>query len=82
MIAAETTLLGLVEAAAAEVLEGKVREPGGPIVDAVTPLGFAWLLAPFAKHGPLVALAYARVLGASAWLAAAAWLGVEKVACR
>jgi hypothetical protein len=49
--------------------------PSGPIVDAVTPLGFAPLLAPFASGGPLAAFGAARVIGAVAWLAAAAWLG-------
>ena len=37
---------------------------GGPVVDAVTPLGFAFLLAPFAAAGPLGALAFAKWLGA------------------
>jgi hypothetical protein len=36
----------------------------GPVVDAVTPLGFAYLLAPFAGSGPLAALAAAKWLGA------------------
>jgi hypothetical protein len=36
----------------------------GPVVDAVTPLGFANLLAPFAASGPLGALAFAKWLGA------------------
>ena len=36
----------------------------GPVVDAVTPLGFAYLLAPFAGAGPLGALAAAKWLGA------------------
>lgn len=49
--------------------------PGGPLVDAVTPLGFAYLLAPFAAPGPLAALGFAKWLGVAAWLAAAAWLG-------
>jgi len=51
--------------------------PAGPVVDAVTPLGFAHLLAPFAAAGPHAALTAARVLGGLAWLAAAAWLGSE-----
>lgn len=38
---------------------------GGPVVDAVTPLGFAHLLAPFARGGPLGALAAAKWLGAA-----------------
>jgi len=36
----------------------------GPVVDAVTPLGFAYLLAPFAGAGPLAALQAAKWLGA------------------
>src|SRR3954469_25213304 len=36
----------------------------GPVVDAVTPLGFAYLLSPFAGMGPLGALAAAKWLGA------------------
>src|SRR3982750_279592 len=37
---------------------------GGPVVDAVNPLGFAHLLAPFAAAGPLGALVFAKWLGA------------------
>ncbi|MDI1447736.1 hypothetical protein [Polyangium sp. 6x1] len=48
----------------------------GPITDAVTPLGFPYLLAPFAAHGPLDALAAAKALGLLAWTAAAALLAV------
>lgn len=51
--------------------------PGGEVVDAVTPLGFAQLLAPFARGGPHAALAAARWSGALAWLCAAAWLGQQ-----
>jgi hypothetical protein len=36
----------------------------GPVVDAVTPLGFANLLSPFAGAGPLHALAFAKWSGA------------------
>ncbi|HXK16578.1 MAG TPA: hypothetical protein VNG33_02145, partial [Polyangiaceae bacterium] len=36
---------------------------GGPVVDAVTPFGFAQLLLPFAGSGPLHALAFAKWLG-------------------
>jgi hypothetical protein len=36
----------------------------GPVVDAVTPLGFAYLLAPLASGGPLSALVGAKWLGA------------------
>lgn len=48
---------------------------GGPVVDAVTPLGFAVLLAPFASSGPLGALAAARWLGAAAVAGAGFGLG-------
>jgi hypothetical protein len=48
---------------------------GGPSTDGVTPLGFPYLLAPFASKGPLSALFAARAMGAFAWLAAAAALG-------
>src|SRR5688572_6090303 len=51
--------------------------PGGPVVDAVTPLGWAHLLAPFATAGPLAALSAAKWLGALGWLAAAAVLGAS-----
>jgi hypothetical protein len=51
--------------------------PGGPVVDAVTPLGWAHLLAPFARSGPLGALAAAQWLGVLSWLAAAAVLGAS-----
>lgn len=46
-----------------------------PPSDGVTPLGFAHLLAPFASGGVLAAHHAARVLGAAAWIAAAAALG-------
>lgn len=48
---------------------------GGPIVDAVTPLGWAYVIAPFARSGPLAALGAAKWVGAISWLLAAAWLG-------
>ena len=48
----------------------------GAITDAVTPLGFPYLLAPFAAGGPLDALATAKVLGLLVWTAAAAMLAV------
>jgi hypothetical protein len=51
--------------------------PTGPVVDAVTPLGWAYLLAPFAKAGPLAALSAARWIGVAAWIASAAWLGAS-----
>lgn len=49
----------------------------GPVVDAVTPLGFAYLLAPFAKAGPLAAWSAAKLLGAVAWAGSAAWIAGE-----
>lgn len=51
--------------------------PGGPVVDAVTPLGFAYLLVPAGGSGPVAALVFAKWLGALSWLAAAALLGRE-----
>lgn len=48
---------------------------GGPVVDAVTPLGFAHLLAPFASGGPLGALAAAKWAGALLVFIAAFSLG-------
>jgi hypothetical protein len=47
----------------------------GPIVDAVTPLGFAYVLAPGSHGDPLRALYFAKWLGATAGLVAMAWLG-------
>lgn len=38
--------------------------PAGPVVDAVTPLGFAYMLAPFSGSGPLGGLTAAKWLGA------------------
>jgi len=48
---------------------------GGPEVDAVTPLGWANLLAAFGPGSPLEMLTRGRVIGAVAWLFAAAVLG-------
>jgi hypothetical protein len=48
---------------------------GGPSVDCVTPLGWAYLLAPFARGGPERAVWWASVAGAGLWLLAAAGLG-------
>jgi hypothetical protein len=59
--------------------QGYRFNPAGPAVDAVTPLGWAYLLAPFAKAGPLAALTAARVIGVVAWVASAAWLGASVV---
>jgi hypothetical protein len=47
----------------------------GPVVDAVTPLGFAHALAPFGRAGPLQAYRAAKWLGALAWLVSAGLLG-------
>lgn len=55
--------------------------PGGPVVDAVTPLGWAMLLAPFAVAGVGQAWLAARGLGAVAWLLSASWLGVRLAGC-
>ncbi len=49
----------------------------GPVVDAVTPLGFEYLLAPFAKQGPLAAMYFAKWSGAASGLFAGALLGRE-----
>jgi hypothetical protein len=48
----------------------------GPVTDGVTPLGFPYLLAPFASSGPLAALAAAKVAGLVAWTVASALLAV------
>ena len=47
----------------------------GPVVDAVTPLGWVYLLVPFARTTPLGAFSAAQYLGAAAWIIAATWLG-------
>jgi len=47
----------------------------GPVVDAVTPLGFAHLLAVGGAADPLAMLERARWLGLVAWLGAASYLG-------
>jgi hypothetical protein len=49
---------------------------GGAVTDGVTPLGFPLLLAPFAKDGPLAALAAAKGMGVIAWTLAAGVLAV------
>jgi len=49
--------------------------PGGPEVDAVTPFGYAPLLALGGEGSPLELLERARTLGFFAWLSAAAVLG-------
>lgn len=48
----------------------------GPVVDAVTPLGFAHLLSPFAGSA-LSAFTFARVLGALAWIGTGAFVGLR-----
>lgn len=47
----------------------------GAVTDGVTPLGFPYLLAPFAHAGPLAALAAAKWIGIVAWLAGASSIG-------
>jgi hypothetical protein len=49
----------------------------GPAVDAVTPLGWAWLLVPWAGSGPVVAWRAARWVGGACWLLGAGWLGAR-----
>lgn len=49
---------------------------GGPVTDGVTPLGWPYLLAPFASGGPLAALAAAKILGVLTWALAAAILAL------
>ncbi|XXT24583.1 hypothetical protein WME94_23915 [Sorangium sp. So ce429] len=48
----------------------------GPVTDGVTPLGWAFVLAPFASGGPLAALATAKALGVLAWTLAAGALAL------
>ena len=48
----------------------------GPLADAVTPLGYAQLLALFGQRSTEGAFGLAKLLGAVAWLAAAALLGL------
>ncbi len=48
----------------------------GPVTDGVTPLGFAYVLSVFAKGGPLVAFAAAKIIGAVAWIFSSAVLGL------
>jgi hypothetical protein len=50
--------------------------PSGPVVDAVTPLGFAQLLAMFGAGDPLVMFERARTIGVVAWLISAVLLGI------
>jgi hypothetical protein len=55
--------------------QGYRFNPAGPEVDAVTPLGFAQLLALGGAGGPLAQLERARWLGLAAWLLSAIVLG-------
>ena len=48
----------------------------GPITDTITPLGFPYLLAPFAHRGPLAALAASKVIGLVSWLIGAGFVAV------
>ncbi|HEX4336258.1 MAG TPA: hypothetical protein VH062_10115 [Polyangiaceae bacterium] len=50
---------------------------GGPVVDAVTPLGWAYVLAPFAHRGPLGAFYFAKWFGACTAVGGAACLGAR-----
>jgi len=49
---------------------------GGPVTDGVTPLPWAFLLAPFARAPALDVLVRAKYMGLAAWIAAAAVFGV------
>ncbi len=55
---------------------GYVFNEGGPVTDGVTPLGFVYLLVPFAKSGPLAALDAARYGGATLWVLASGGLAI------
>lgn len=54
--------------------EGYRFNIGGPVTDGVTPLGWAYLMAPFAAGGSLTAWRAAKILGLCAWLLGAAGL--------
>jgi hypothetical protein len=49
----------------------------GPIVDAVTPLGWAHVLSLFARHSALDGWVAARWLGVVSWCLSACWLGYD-----
>jgi hypothetical protein len=49
--------------------------PSGPSVDCVTPLGWAFLLAPVASTSPWQAMTWASIGGGALWILAAAALG-------
>jgi len=55
--------------------EGYRFNPGGPSTDGVTPLGWAYVLAPFAGDGAWAAYRAAKLIGLAGWLVAAAALG-------
>ena len=55
--------------------QGYRFNPGGPVVDAVTPLGWAHLLALGGPGSPLAMLERGRIIGCLGWLASAAFLG-------
>ncbi len=57
--------------------EGYRYNLGGPVVNAVTPLGYAHLLALGGAADPLGMLERARGIGLAAWLAAAAVIGLR-----
>src|SRR5690606_12136755 len=48
--------------------------PDGPVVDCVTPLGWAWLLAPFSARGPWQGFEAARAIGIISGLVSAGFL--------
>lgn len=48
----------------------------GAVTDGVTPLGFPYLLSPFAGSGPLAALTAAKVLGLATWVLASSVLAL------
>lgn len=48
----------------------------GPITDTITPLGFPYLLAPFAQTSVLAALSASKLIGLFAWLMGAGFVAV------
>jgi hypothetical protein len=55
--------------------QGYRFNPQGPIVDCVTPLGWAFLLAPLSAQGAWQGMTWASATGAALWILAAAVLG-------
>ncbi len=49
---------------------------GGPLTDTITPLGFPYLLAPFAHEGPLAALGASKLIGLVTWLLGAGFVAI------